>query len=249
MDMIMRILSLLALSLSLLAAPAFAQDAPPVDASGRHIDPQDVLMMQLDTGTVYIELFRDVAPRHVQRISTLANDGFYDGIIFHRVIPGFMAQGGDPTGTGTGGSDMVDLPAEFSSIPHRRGIASMARARDVNSANSQFFIMLADTPDGGPTWAQLDGSYTVWGRVIQGMSHVDEIAQGEPPAEPTHIVTARTVDVAFPDLTFVSGPPDIPERATVVEDRAAATTEFDPLFETDVNIDILTPVLANPSNN
>jgi len=247
--MIMRILSLLALGFSLLAAPAFAQDQPPADASGRHIAPEDVLMLQLETGTVYIELFSDVAPRHAQRISTLANDGFYDGVTFHRVIPGFMAQGGDPTGTGTGGSDMVDLPAEFSSIEHRRGIASMARARDVNSANSQFFIMLADTPDGAANWAQLDGSYTVWGRVIQGMSHVDDIAMGEPPAEPTQIVTARTVDVAFPELTFVSGPPDIAERASVAEERPAVATEFDPLFETDVNLDILTPVLANPSSN
>jgi len=251
--MIMRILSLVALSLSLLAVPALAQEPtpPPVDVTGRHIAPENVLMLQLDTGTVYIELFSDVAPRHAERISTLANQGFYDGTYFHRVIPGFMAQGGDPTGTGTGGSDMPDLPAEFSSIPHRRGIASMARAQDVNSANSQFFIMFTDHPDGADTWSQLDGSYTVWGRVIQGMEHVDEIATGEPPAHPTHIIRARTVAVQFPDLAFVSGPPDLAERAAFVQQRAASAAsndDFDPLFETDVQIDILSPVL-NPSTS
>lgn len=207
------------------------------------IAPEDILVLTLDTGDqVYIEFFRDVAPRHVERISGLAEQGFYDGVIFHRVIPDFMAQGGDPTGTGRGGSDLPNLPAEFSSIPHTRGTASMARASDPNSANSQFFLMLADGPQPGQPWSQLDGSYTIWGRVIEGMDAVDNINVGEPPAEPTAIARARTLATEDPSSEGMIAPSVIPQRAAIAELRSE---EFDPLFDTDVRIDILTPVLAD----
>jgi cyclophilin family peptidyl-prolyl cis-trans isomerase len=147
-------------------------------------DPGQRLVMELETGEVVIELLPEVAPDHVERIKTLARDGFYDGIIFHRVIPGFMAQTGDPTGTGRGGSDLPDLDAEFSQLPFERGTVGMARTRDPNSANSQFFIMFEPAP-------HLNGEYTVWGQVVDGMAHVDAIEAGQPPADPTEIVSMR----------------------------------------------------------
>ena len=125
----------------------------------------------------------DLAPAQVERVRTLVGREFYDGTIFHRVIPGFMAQGGDPTGTGEGGSDLPDLKAEFSAVPFLRGTVGAARAQSPDSANSQFFIMFAPNP-------VLDFNYTVFGRVISGMDVVDRIAPGEPPAEPTKIVRA-----------------------------------------------------------
>jgi cyclophilin family peptidyl-prolyl cis-trans isomerase len=131
----------------------------------------DILVMELKTGPVKIALRPDLAPNHVARVKKLAEDGFYDGIVFHRVIPGFMAQTGDPTGTGSGGSDLPDLKAEFSAESHVRGTLSMARTSAPNSANSQFFICFADAP-----W--LDRQYTVWGKVIEGMEHVDAIKKG-----------------------------------------------------------------------
>ena len=131
-----------------------------------------------------IKLRPDLAPGHVERIKTLVNSGFYDGVTFHRVIPGFMAQGGDPTGRGTGGSDLPDLKAEFSSEPHVRGVVSMARTPDPNSANSQFFIVFDDA-------RFLDNQYTVWGEVESGMEHVDALPKGEPPASPGKIVKAE----------------------------------------------------------
>jgi peptidylprolyl isomerase len=134
-------------------------------------------------GDVVIKLRPDLAPGHVERITTLAKRGFYDGVKFHRVIPGFMAQGGDPTGTGTSGSDLPNLKAEFSSEPHVRGIVSMARTSDPNSANSQFFICLDDA-------TFLDNQYTVWGEVESGMEHVDALPVGEPPREPGKILKA-----------------------------------------------------------
>ncbi len=134
-------------------------------------------------GDVVIKLRPDLAPGHVERIAGLARDGFYDGVVFHRVIPGFMAQGGDPTGTGMGGSNLPDLKAEFSSEPHVRGICSMARAQNPNSANSQFFICFDDA-------TFLDGQYTVWGQVESGMEHVDALPVGEPPREPGKILKA-----------------------------------------------------------
>jgi cyclophilin family peptidyl-prolyl cis-trans isomerase len=154
--------------------------APPEVAA----DPANRLNIELSTGgKVVIQLRPDLAPNHVRRIQTLASTGFYNGTAFHRVIPGFMAQGGDPTGTGSGDSPLPNLQAEFNVLPHLRGVTSMARAEDVNSGNSQFFIMLA------PTFG-LDHKYTGFGRVISGMQFVDAIAPGEPPAQPTKIVRA-----------------------------------------------------------
>lgn len=135
------------------------------------------LVMSLPTGDVEIRFRPDLAPKHVERIGTLANSGFYDGVVFHRVISDFMAQGGDPTGTGAGGSNEPDLKAEFSDAPHLRGVCSMARTPDPNSANSQFFICLEDCPF-------LDRQYTVWGEVVSGMEHVDALPKGEPPRQP-----------------------------------------------------------------
>ena len=135
------------------------------------------------TGDVVIQLRPDLAPGHVERITSLAKDGFYDGVVFHRVIDGFMAQGGDPTGTGMGGSDLPDLKAEFSPERHVRGVCSMARASNPNSANSQFFIVFDDA-------TFLDKQYTVWGQVTSGMEHVDALPKGEPPRTPGKIVKA-----------------------------------------------------------
>jgi cyclophilin family peptidyl-prolyl cis-trans isomerase len=163
-------------------------------------DPENILYMEITHGVVTIELLPDLAPRHVARIKQLTREGFYDGVIFHRVIEGFMAQTGDPTGTGLGGSDLPDLRAEFSNVPHTRGILSMARSESRHSANSQFFIMFEDGPRPGMPWRQLDGQYTVWGRVVDGMELVDRIARGEPPAEPDRIVRMRVAaDVPGPD--------------------------------------------------
>jgi peptidylprolyl isomerase len=144
----------------------------------------NTLTFTLSTGgDVVIKLRPDLAPGHVERIAGLTRDGFYDGVVFHRVIPGFMAQGGDPTGTGTGGSKLPDLKAEFSDEPHVRGTCSMARTANPNSANSQFFICFDDA-------RFLDNQYTVWGNVESGMEHVDALPVGEPPREPGKIVKA-----------------------------------------------------------
>ena len=148
----------------------------------------DTLTFTLDTGDgeardVVIKLRPDLAPGHVARITELARDGFYDGVVFHRVIDGFMAQGGDPTGTGMGGSDKPDLKAEFNSAPRVRGTCSMARAQNPDSANSQFFICFDDA-------RFLDKQYTVWGQVESGMEHVDALPKGEPPRNPGKIVKA-----------------------------------------------------------
>ncbi len=134
-------------------------------------------------GDVVIKLRPDLAPGHVERITELASEGFYDGVVFHRVIPGFMAQGGDPTGTGMGGSEKPDLKAEFNAEPHTRGTCSMARSQMPDSANSQFFICFDDAHF-------LDGQYTAWGQVTDGMDHIDALPKGEPPANPGKIVKA-----------------------------------------------------------
>jgi peptidylprolyl isomerase len=147
-------------------------------------DLENTLILELDTGKVVIALRPDLAPGHVARIKELAREGFYDGVVFHRVIPGFMAQGGDPTGTGMGGSKKPNLQAEFSDAPHLRGACSMARSSNPNSANSQFFICFDDA-------TFLDGQYTVWGQVTEGMEAVDALPKGEPPRNPGKIVTAR----------------------------------------------------------
>ena len=137
------------------------------------LDLENTIYMELKDGRVVIELRPDLAPNHVDRIKELTREGFYDGIVFHRVIEGFMAQGGDPTGTGMSGSDKPDLKAEFTREKHVRGTLSMARTQDPNSANSQFFIMFADAP-----W--LDGQYSIWGQVVSGMEFVDMIKRGAP---------------------------------------------------------------------
>ena len=148
-------------------------------------DTFETLTLTLDTGEVKIKLRPDLAPQHVARIAELANAGFYDGVVFHRVIAGFMAQGGDPTGTGMHGSkNHPNLPAEFSKEPHKRGVASMARSQSPDSANSQFFICLDDA-------RFLDGQYTVWGEVTDGMDAVDALPKGEPPRTPGKIVSAK----------------------------------------------------------
>lgn len=146
-------------------------------------DPENTIYMRLSTGgTVTMEMLPDIAPKHVERIKELARDGFYDGIVFHRVIDGFMAQTGDPTGTGMGGSDKPDLPAEFSDYAYKRGTVGMARTQDPNSANSQFFICFTDT---GCSF--LTGQYTVLAQVTDGMEEIDKVAKGEPPANPDKI--------------------------------------------------------------
>lgn len=168
-----RILACLAVIMSLVLAPAMPQ--------AQTLDPQNTLYLDLKDGRVVIRLRPDLAPNHVERIKQLTRAGFYDGQIFHRVIDGFMAQTGDPTGTGMGGSQEPDLAAEFSDASFKRGTLGMARAASPNSANSQFFIMFADGD-----W--LNGKYTVWGEVVEGMEFVDKIAKGEPPAKPDKII-------------------------------------------------------------
>jgi cyclophilin family peptidyl-prolyl cis-trans isomerase len=147
-------------------------------------DPENTLLIETSKGPVVIELRPDLAPKHVERIKKLAREGFYDGIVFHRVIDGFMAQTGCPQGRGTGGSPYENLPAEFNAEPHVRGVCSMARSSNPNSANSQFFIVFDDA-------RFLDKQYTVWGKVIDGMDNVDKLAKGEPPKSPDKMVTVR----------------------------------------------------------
>lgn len=147
-------------------------------------DPENTIIMETTKGRVVIELLPDLAPGHVARIKELAREKFYDGIVFHRVIDGFMAQTGDPTGTGMGGSDKPDLKAEFSNMSHVRGTCSMARSQNPNSANSQFFICFEDS-------AWLNRQYSVWGQVIEGMDNIDKIKRGEPVSDPDSIVTMR----------------------------------------------------------
>ena len=167
-----KLLASLLLALALLPAPAVAQ-AP---------DPANTLVIELKTGRVLIELYPRIAPKHVERVKTLARQGFYNGIVFHRVIEGFMAQTGDPTGTGTGGSKLGNVPAEFSNqVAFERGTVGAARSADENSADSQFFIVLARSP-------HLNGKYTLWGKVIEGMQHVDQIKRGEPVVNPDKMI-------------------------------------------------------------
>ncbi len=170
-----RILSAFVLALGLLSAAAQAQ-APKAD-------PANTLVIELKSGVVTIRLRPDLAPKHVERVKTLAKEGFYNGQKFHRVIAGFMAQTGDPTGTGTGGSKYGHLPAEFTPEPYKRGTIGAARTNDPNTANSQFFICFTDAG-----CSMLNGKYTVWGQVTEGMEHVDRIAHGEPPAQPDVMV-------------------------------------------------------------
>ena len=184
------------------AAPTVSLIAPAAIAA----DPANRWTIELSSGArVVVQLRPDVAPHHVYRIQQLTTQGFYNGLTFHRVIPGFMAQGGDPQGTGQGGSTLPDLAPEFSDMPHLRGVLSMARAEAENSANSQFFIVLA------PTF-KLDHKYSAFGRVVEGMAAVDGMALGEPPAEPTKIVRAT-----------IGGPLPAPPAAAAAAPVAVAT--------------------------
>jgi peptidylprolyl isomerase len=171
----MRLFRFLALAL-LLALPAAAGAQAP--------DRENLLYIDVEYGRVVIQLRPDIAPRHVERVKQLARAKFYDGIVFHRVIDGFMAQTGDPTGTGTGGSGRGNVPAEFSRVPFERGIVGAARSQNPNSADSQFFIMFRRN-------AGLDGQYTVWGQVISGMEFVDRIRRGEPPRNPDRMIRVQ----------------------------------------------------------
>ena len=178
--------------LFLAASPLAAQDTPAPAAAALPVavdpsletDPENILLLDLSNGgRVAIRLMPQWAPGHIERIKGLVRQGFYNGVIFHRVIDGFMAQTGDPTGTGQGGSPLPDLKAEFNRMPHLRGTVSMARTNEPDTANSQFFIMFY------PRFA-LDNRYTNFGRVIAGMDHVDTIQRGEPPSAPTRIMQA-----------------------------------------------------------
>lgn len=211
-------------SLALLAAPALAQeassaplqdvpvaapDAPPapkatalptVVNSNPAVDPDNVLLLYLSNGgKVTIRLMPEWAPNHIERIKTLARQGFYNGLVFHRVIDGFMAQTGDPTGTGASGSDLPDLKAEFNAMPHLRGTVSMARTNEPDTANSQFFIVFYPR-------MSLDRKYTNFGRVISGMDAVDAITRGEPPENPTKIVQAAIAADNAPAPAMAAGP-------------------------------------------
>ena len=169
----MRMLTCLVLAFFAIAGTA-CSDQPKVASAD-----SDILVIETKYGKVLVKLRPDLAPKHVERVKTLAKEGFYDGLKFHRVIGGFMAQTGDPSGSGAGGSNYPDLPSEFSPEPYKRGTVGAARTADPNSANSQFFICFDDTGCSG-----LTGQYTVWGQVIEGMDAVDKINKGEPPAIP-----------------------------------------------------------------
>jgi len=179
-----RLMILVGFFLALGVAPALAQSA--FSSLNTNVDPENTLVMEIPEGRVVIQMLPNVAPKHVAQIKTLTRQGFYDGIVFHRVIPGFMAQTGDPTGTGMGGSKLPDIPAEFSSVPFVRGTVGMARAGSPDSGNSQFFICFDDA-------RFLDGEYTVWGKVVEGMDAVDKIAPGEPPKKPDAIISMKVM--------------------------------------------------------
>lgn len=168
----------------LIGSLAIMSTAPTANAAA--LDPENTINLDLPYGRVVIKLLPDVAPKHVDRIKTLTREGFYNGVVFHRVIEGFMAQTGDPTGTGTGGSKYPDLPAEFNDTNFGRGTVGMARSQNPNSGNSQFFICFSDC-------SFLNNQYTVWGQVVEGMDVVDKITRGEPPANPDKIVKVTVV--------------------------------------------------------
>ncbi len=239
--MIKRLIAAGALA-AMAVSPAFAQDTAPAEPDGtaqqapttaetpaaeaprpasayakvdfdQQVDRDNILLLDLSNGMrVAIRLMPDWAPHHVERIKTLARQGFYDGVIFHRVIDGFMAQTGDPTGTGQGGSQLPDLEEEFNPMPHVRGTVSMARASDENSANSQFFIVFY------PKLA-LDRHYTNFGRVIAGMDAVDAIHRGEPPQDPTYIVQASIAsdDKPVPTVPMVQ-PKGVESQGAITAD-------------------------------
>lgn len=177
------------------------------------LDPENTLYLDLPYGRVVIKMMPDVAPKHVERIKMLTREGFYDGVVFHRVIEGFMAQTGDPTGTGSGGSKYPDLNAEFNDTNFGRGTIGMARTMNPNSANSQFFICFTDC-------SFLNNQYTVWGQVVEGMELVDKIARGEPPANPDKIVSMKVAADVVPDASASQATAE----ATPAAEAPAATT-------------------------
>jgi len=192
-------------------APTAPRSFPPVNFD-KSADPENIWLLDLSNGQrVAIRLMPQWAPGHVERVKSLTREGFYDGIIFHRVIEGFMAQGGDPTGTGQGGSQLPDLKAEFNSMPHVRGTVSMARATEDDSANSQFFIVFY------PRFS-LDKRYTNFGRVIDNMAGVDAINRGEPPQQPTRILQASMASDNKPQATVAAQP----EEAEISADMLSA---------------------------
>lgn len=195
-------------------SPAFAQTAAPA-ATPAAPDPENMLVLDLSTGgRVTIQMFPAIAPSHVERIKTLTRQGFYNGVVFHRVIDGFMAQTGDPKGTGLGGSELPDLKAEFNKTPHLRGTVSMARTNEPDTANSQFFICFQ------PRFS-LDNKYTVFGRVTSGMQFVDAIERGEPPANPSKVVQAS---IAADNM-----PPPVSAPASLVAPAPEAPVTVDQL--------------------
>ena len=200
-----------AVAAPVIAAPAVKQDVtaqPPADIAN---NPEHMLNLDLSTGgRVVIQLRPDIAPAHVERVKSLTRAGFYNGIVFHRVIEGFMAQTGDPTGTGTGGSQLPDMQPEFSVFPHLRGTVSMARAATPESANSQFFVVFQ------PRF-QLDRSYTSFGRVVSGMQYIDAVRRGEPPVAPSRIVQASIAADNRPVPPVLTEAP-LPQAAPITAD-------------------------------
>ena len=200
-SLVSKLLLLLSGIFAFAVSPAFAQTATPAPAAP---DLENMLVLDLSTGgRVTIQMYPTDAPAHVERIKTLTRQGFYNGVIFHRVIDGFMAQTGDPKGTGQGGSELPDLKAEFNRIPHLRGTVSMARTNDPDTANSQFFICFQ------PRFS-LDNKYTVFGRVTSGMQFVDAIERGEPPLNPSKVLQASIAADNVPPPVFSSTPAEAP---------------------------------------
>ncbi len=182
-----------------LFSPAMAQE-PAAPSAPAAPDPENILVLDLSTGgRVTIQMYPEIAPAHVERIKTLTRKGFYNNVVFHRVIDGFMAQTGDPKGTGEGGSDLPDLKAEFNKTPHLRGTVSMARTNEPDTANSQFFICFQ------PRFS-LDNKYTVFGRVTSGMQFVDAIERGEPPVNPSKVLQASIAADNMPPPAFAPQP-------------------------------------------
>ena len=200
-SLVSKLLLLLSGIFAFALSPAFAQTTAPAAAAP---DLENMLVLDLSTGgRVTIQMYPTDAPAHVERIKALTRQGFYNGIVFHRVIDGFMAQTGDPTGTGQGGSELPDLKAEFNRIPHLRGTVSMARTNDPDSANSQFFICFQ------PRF-NLDNKYTVFGRVTSGMQFIDAIERGEPPLNPSKVLQASIAADNVPSPVFASPPAEAP---------------------------------------
>jgi len=200
-SLVSKLLLLLSGIFAFAVSPAFAQATAPAPAAP---DLENMLVLDLSTGgRVTIQMYPAVAPAHVERIKTLTRQGFYNGVIFHRVIDGFMAQTGDPKGTGQGGSELPDLKAEFNRIPHLRGTVSMARTNEPDTANSQFFICFQ------PRFS-LDNKYTVFGRVTSGMQFVDAIERGEPPLNPSKVLQASIAADNVPPPAFAPSPAEAP---------------------------------------